>query len=111
MGYNRLIPAEGEVILECQGDPFLTVRRVGQGRTAAFASDCSPHWAPMEFVNWAYYRAFWNQLAQCFNGCVGDVNLVGRTQRLAHKVLDTRHANNRTNHTAGNNTGTRRSPP
>ena len=68
LGYNRLMPAEGEVILECQGDPFLAVRSVGQGRTAAFASDCSPHWAPMEFVNWAYYRTFWNQLAQWLAG-------------------------------------------
>jgi uncharacterized membrane protein len=62
LGFNRLIPAEGEVLMTCLDEPFLAVREVGQGRTAAFASDCSPHWAPMEFVNWEYYNTFWNRL-------------------------------------------------
>ncbi len=63
LGYNKLMPAnEGEVLMTCQGDPFLVVNSVGRGRSAAFASDCSPHWAPPEFVSWEHYKPFWNQL-------------------------------------------------
>jgi uncharacterized membrane protein len=62
LGYNKLIPGEGEVVMTCQGNPFLALRSIGKGRTGAFASDCSPHWAPPEFVAWEHYPAFWNQL-------------------------------------------------
>ena len=63
LGYNKLMPANhGEPLMTCQNDPFLIVNEVDNGRTAAFASDCSPHWAPAEFVSWAYYPQFWNQL-------------------------------------------------
>jgi len=62
LGYNKLLPGEGELLMTCQSDPFLSVRRLGRGRVAAFASDCSPHWAPPEFVDWPYYSPFWNQL-------------------------------------------------
>ncbi|MFK4996867.1 glutamine amidotransferase [Bacillus sp. N9] len=30
-----------------------------EGKTAAFASDCSPHWGSLEFLNWEYYSEFW----------------------------------------------------
>ena len=62
LGYNKLKPGNGDVIMTCQGDPFLVVGKFGKGRSAAFASDCSPHWAPEEFMNWKYYPIFWNQL-------------------------------------------------
>jgi uncharacterized membrane protein len=63
LGYNKLMPGEGaDILMTCQGDPFLTVKTFGKGRVAAFASDCSPHWAPPEFVSWEYYNKFWNQL-------------------------------------------------
>jgi uncharacterized membrane protein len=62
LGYNKLLPGDGDVLMSCQEDPFLSVRKVGQGRVAAFASDCSPHWAPPEFVAWEYYPKFWEQL-------------------------------------------------
>ncbi len=32
----------------------------GKGRTMAFASDCSPHWAA-HFQPWAHYKTFWQQ--------------------------------------------------
>ncbi len=36
-------------------------RAYGEGRTLAFASDCGPHWAPVSFVEWSGYAAFWDQ--------------------------------------------------
>lgn len=68
LGYNKLLPAEGDLLMTCQGDPFLSVRQVGKGRVAAFASDCSPHWAPPEFVAWPFYQIFWNQLVAWLAG-------------------------------------------
>jgi uncharacterized membrane protein len=68
LGYNKLLPSEGEVVMTCQGDPFLSLRYFGEGRTGAFASDCSPHWAPLEFVNWEYYSVFWNRLVAWLAG-------------------------------------------
>jgi Uncharacterized membrane protein len=63
LGYNRLIAKEGaDVLLEADGDPFLAVHEYGKGRAAAFASDCSPHWAPPAFINWDGYGKLWNQL-------------------------------------------------
>ena len=40
---------------------LLAVRSVGEGRTLAFASDVSPHWAPTEFMDWAGYGLLFSQ--------------------------------------------------
>ena len=45
-------PVNGEI----EGDPMMAVGDFGKGRSAVFTSDCSPHWAPMEFVSWAHYK-------------------------------------------------------
>ncbi len=37
------------------------VRTEGEGRTLAFASDISPHWAPREFMDWAGYGPLFGQ--------------------------------------------------
>lgn len=63
LGYNRLVATGGEVLLNVGSDPFLAVGQHGQGRTAAFASDCSPHWGSPEFLAWEGYGPFWNALA------------------------------------------------
>ena len=64
LGYNKLVP-EGEVIVNAEGtDPLLVIGRNGKGRTAAFSSDCSPHWGSPEFVNWEYYGRFWKNLVE-----------------------------------------------
>ncbi|MGK2350347.1 glutamine amidotransferase [Cutibacterium sp. V947] len=56
LGYQRLqARADAAVLAVVEGDPLLTVREVGSGRTLAFASDVSPHWAPEEFMNWPGY--------------------------------------------------------
>jgi len=63
LGYNKTLPSEkGEVLATINGDPFVSVGKFGKGRSAAFTSDCSPHWAPPGFVNWQYYNAFWKNL-------------------------------------------------
>jgi uncharacterized membrane protein len=60
LGYNKTkaIP-EGEVLVTIGDDPFIAVREYGKGRTAAFTSDCAPHWGPPEFMNWEYYDELW----------------------------------------------------
>jgi uncharacterized membrane protein len=63
LGYNKLGLKEGaELVMSCRDDPFLVVQDVGDGRAAAFASDCSPHWGSSEFLSWASYTRFWVQL-------------------------------------------------
>lgn len=63
LGYNRLAEKTGrEVLLRVGNDPFLVVGTEGEGRVAAFASDCSPHWGSPEFMAWPSYGRFWNQL-------------------------------------------------
>jgi uncharacterized membrane protein len=63
LGYNRIIAREGsDVVLRVGDDPFLVVGDVGKGRSAAFASDCSPHWGSPEFLKWEHYAEFWDRL-------------------------------------------------
>lgn len=60
LGYNRVTPkSEAVVIAMCDEDPLLVVGEYGQGRTAAFASDLAPHWAPPGFVEWPAYGPLW----------------------------------------------------
>lgn len=69
LGYNRLkAKPDGVVLLACQGDPLLVVAERGRGRTAAFASDCAPHWGPPEFLSWEHYPRFWTQLVRWLSG-------------------------------------------
>ncbi|MBO1005664.1 glutamine amidotransferase [Pseudogracilibacillus auburnensis] len=61
LGYNQLIAKDSaEVLVKAGDDPFLAVHEYGDGRTAAFASDCSPHWGPKEFLDWDGYANLWN---------------------------------------------------
>jgi uncharacterized membrane protein len=56
LGYNRVLPREGaDTVMTIGPDPFLAFGAYGKGRSAAFTSDCAPHWGPPEFVNWAGY--------------------------------------------------------
>jgi len=62
-GFNKFIPKEGADIVATIGDneiehPLLVTWTYGKGRAAAFASDCSPHWAT-HFQPWEYYGQFW----------------------------------------------------
>ena len=67
-GFNRIIPKENSDVIATIGDdeiefPLLVTWEYGKGRAAAFASDCSPHWAEY-FQPWDYYGQFWVQLVR-----------------------------------------------
>lgn len=63
LGYNRLTARPGsEVVAVVDQDPLIVVGAAGLGRSAVFASDCAPHWAPPEFLDWSGYAKLWNQL-------------------------------------------------
>ncbi|HTT93997.1 MAG TPA: glutamine amidotransferase [Solirubrobacterales bacterium] len=71
LGYNRLVPkADATVVAKVGADPLLVVGEHGDGRTAAFASDCAPHWAPPEFVEWPDYAALWSAIVLWAGGRV-----------------------------------------
>ena len=68
LGYNRVVAKpKAEVLLTIGDDPLLAVWPYGRGRSAAFMSDCAPHWAPPEFLNWAGYRGLWQNLVRWLN--------------------------------------------
>jgi len=67
-GFNKIIPKDGADVIATIGDeeieyPLLVTWEYGKGRSAAFASDCSPHWAEY-FQPWEYYGKFWVQLVR-----------------------------------------------
>ncbi len=65
LGYNRLRPSpDGEVVARAGEDVFVAVGEFGRGRSAAFASDCGPHWGPPAFVEWTHYGRFWSNLVR-----------------------------------------------
>ena len=68
LGYNKVKP-EGEVLIRTdRDDPLLVVGEYGKGRTAAFTSDCSPHWGSPEFVAWQGYGELWSRLISWLAG-------------------------------------------
>ena len=61
LGYNRLqCRSPSVVVASCGTDPLLVVGSYGQGKSAAFASDLGPHWAPSRFTSWEGYPALWD---------------------------------------------------
>jgi len=65
LGYNRFTARPGaDVLLAIDNDPFLVVWDYKKGRSAAFATDCGPHWGPPEYLNWTYHDQFWAQLVE-----------------------------------------------
>lgn len=69
LGYNRLIPKDdAEVLVDVNGDPIISLYKFGNGRTLAFATDCSPHWASPAFCEWEYYGILWRRIASWLAG-------------------------------------------
>ena len=63
LGYNRLIAKpNAEIVATVNGDPLIVLGEYGRGRTLAFATDCAPHWAPVEFCTWPGYARLWGNL-------------------------------------------------
>jgi uncharacterized membrane protein len=69
LGYNRFEADEdARELVRIDEDPLLVVGDHGSGRSAAFASDCAPHWGPMEFVEWESYPTLWADLVRWLAG-------------------------------------------
>ena len=65
LGYNKLIAKEGaDVLVKFNGDPIITLGTYGDGRTLAYATDCTPHWAPAAMHTWEYYPKLWDNLVR-----------------------------------------------
>ena len=65
LGYNRVVLGEGaDLVVTAGPDPLLALKEVERGRTAAFTSDCSPHWCPDAFIAWPGYAALWRNLCR-----------------------------------------------
>ncbi len=60
LGYNKTVAKpEAEVVALVEENPFIAFGSYGKGRSAAFTTDCAPHWAPPEFCEWEYYDKLW----------------------------------------------------
>ena len=69
LGYNRLSAKSAtQVLVRCDADPLLIVGSHGAGRSAAFASDCAPHWCPPPFMAWPGYNPLWGSLLRWLGG-------------------------------------------
>lgn len=63
LGYNRVTPDdEATELVSVDDDPLLVVGEHGDGRSAAFTSDCAPHWGSPSFLDWEQYQPFWTNL-------------------------------------------------
>jgi len=67
LGYNKLKAKNGAQILaytkDEKRDPFIVIWDYGKGRSMAFASDISPHWA-IAFMKWEYYPQYWRRVVK-----------------------------------------------
>lgn len=62
LGHQHTTPkSDAQVVATVEDDALLATRTVGQGRTLAFTSDISPHWAPEEFMSWDGYGKLFAQ--------------------------------------------------
>ncbi|NLJ94585.1 MAG: cytoplasmic protein [Clostridiaceae bacterium] len=56
LGYNKtVLKDDADLLVKVGEDPFIAVGEYGKGRSAAFTTDCAPHWAPPEFCDWSSY--------------------------------------------------------
>lgn len=70
LGYQRLdADSDATVLMKAGDDPLLIIGDYGRGRTAAFASDISPHWTPEEFMHWPGYEVLFGRLIDWLVSC------------------------------------------
>lgn len=63
LGYNRVTTDDNATeVVSVEDDPLLVVGNHGDGRSAAFTSDCAPHWGAPSFLDWEHYQPFWTNL-------------------------------------------------
>ncbi len=65
LGYNRVTADEtADVWATVEGDPLVAVGTYGAGRSFAFTTDCAPHWAPLEFLEWEGLPRLWEGILE-----------------------------------------------
>ncbi len=65
LGYNKTIAKPGaNVIVEFEGDPIIALGEWGKGRTLAYTTDLTPHWAPAAMNGWELYPTLWSNLVR-----------------------------------------------
>lgn len=65
LGYQQMAPkSNASVLMQVNSDPLLVIGQYGMGRSAAYASDISPHWASEEFMNWNGYSQLFGNLTR-----------------------------------------------
>lgn len=63
LGYNKLIPKAGATVVATINDaPMIVTGEYGNGRVIAYATDCAPHWSPVDFCEWSGYQVLWNNM-------------------------------------------------
>lgn len=63
LGYNASAPLPNAAVpVTIGGDPLIALGESGAGRSAVFASDCAPHWAPAEFTDWQGFPILWKNM-------------------------------------------------
>lgn len=63
LGYNRVeADDDADELVRVDDDPLLVVGDHGDGRSAAFTSDCAPHWGSPAFTDWEHYDEMWANL-------------------------------------------------
>lgn len=63
LGFQRLQAKPGSrVLADVSGHPIIVIGDVGEGRSAAVATDLGPHWLSQEFMRWNGYPILWNRL-------------------------------------------------
>lgn len=63
LGYNKLEAApDADMWATVRDDPLLVVGDYEDGSTFAFATDCAPHWAPEDFLEWKYLPTLWKNI-------------------------------------------------
>lgn len=63
LGYNRVIAkADAKVLVRFGADPIVAVGSYGKGRSLAYTTDCTPHWAPAAMHGWECYPKLWDNL-------------------------------------------------
>ena len=69
LGYNRVSArVQADLVVSVGEDPLIVAGAYGQGRSAAFTSDCGPHWCPPPFVSWDGYGPMWDNLVRWVAG-------------------------------------------
>ncbi len=63
LGYNKTFAKpDAKVIVAFEGDPIIALGEHGKGRTLAYTTDCTPHWAPAAMHSWEHYPTLWDNL-------------------------------------------------